>query len=129
MGLFRLKGGYFLRAVFSEEMNGTICLCERSERATGTGKGSGSDFRVAGRDVDSKSSGLEELLVTMGTLEREMTFMGFNVVIHGILTVLRNATVRATICSVGIFLIDDGGCGGHRGCVCDCIRGRCINFS
>jgi hypothetical protein len=70
---------------------------------------------VAGRDVDSKSGRLEELFVTVGTLEREVAFMGFEMVIHGILTVLRNATVRTTKCAIGIFVID-GGSGGRRGC-------------
>lgn len=56
-------------------------------------------------DVKGKSRCLEELLVTVGTLEREVSFVFLEMIVHSILTFLRNTAMLANIETGGILLI------------------------
>jgi hypothetical protein len=59
-------------------------------------------------DVKGKSRGLEKLLVAVGALEREVSFVLLEMVVHSVLTLLRNTAVVANVEAGGILLIDIG---------------------
>jgi hypothetical protein len=62
-------------------------------------------MRMAGADVEGKSSGLEELLVAVGALERESPFVLLEVIVHSVLTLLGDPAMRTNIVAGSILLI------------------------
>jgi hypothetical protein len=111
-----LKALYFLCAVFAEVVEDGVGFREGSVGARRTGKGRGSarrgtvggSIRMTRGDVKGKSRGLEELLVAVGALEREVSFVLLEMIVHSILTFLCNTAMVANVEASGILLIDIG---------------------
>jgi hypothetical protein len=81
-------------------------------RRTREGRGSAtrgilgaSSIRVTRGDVKGKSRGLEELFVAVSTLEREVSFVFLEMIVHSILTFLRNTAMLADVEAGCILLI------------------------
>jgi hypothetical protein len=88
-------------------------------RRTGKGRGRLSrDFvgpgsiGMAGGDVKGECGGLEELLVAVGALEREVSLVLLEMIVHSVLTLLCDATMLTNVESGRILFI---GVGWHLG--------------
>jgi hypothetical protein len=87
------------------------------------GRGGGGSLRVAGGDVKGECGGLEELLVAVGALEWEMSFVLLEMVVHSVLTLLCDATMLTNVEAGRILFISVGHSG--RGVA---VGGLRINF-
>lgn len=117
LGGFILKHLHLIGAVLTEVVEDRVGLGEscvfaartaksRRGRKDGFGGGGGGSIRVACTDVKGKSNCLEELLVAVGALERESPFVLLEVIVHSVLPLLGDATMRANIVAGSILLID-----------------------
>ena len=67
--------------------------------------------------MESKSVGVEELLVTVSALEREVAFVAFKMIVHSVLMFFRNTTDAANevTCCIFLVFVDHGVWVGGRG--------------
>ena len=108
--------------MFTHEMNDPIRLRKSLMRAKRTLE-AGVIVGMSGRNMNGESLRMEKLLLTGGTLKREMALVGLHVIMHGVLILLRDLADGTYKLSRGILLIGIG----HwlRGQVAN----GCINFS
>jgi len=89
--------------MFPNEMNDPVCLRKSLMRAKGTLEAG--LFGVSGGNMNSECLGVEKLLLTGGTLKREMALMGLHVIMHGVLILLCGLADATYVVSCGILLI------------------------